>query len=84
MSTFNDLLTSPQLQEILDVVTSKTKAIFVKKSEYNIKVSELESTISGLESRILELEERVLDLEKFHYPSAEENQPIPVEEEEEP
>ena len=76
MSTFNDLLTSPQIQEILYAVISKTKTIFVKKSEYNTKVSELESTISGLEARIL-------DLEAFHYPGGE-TEPIEDNEDEEP
>lgn len=91
MSPIENLITSPQLKEIVDAVTSKTKSIFVFKSTYQAKISELESAISDLESRlstsettISELSARVLDLEKFHYPSAEESQPIPVEEEEEP
>lgn len=84
MSAIENLITSPQLKEIVEAVTSKTKALFVPKSTYQAKISELESTISGQESRISDLEDRVLDLEKFHYPSAEENPPIEVEEEEEP
>ena len=84
MSIFDNLITGPQLQEIVDAVTSKTKALFVPKSTYQAKISELESTISGLESDVSDLKDRVLDLEKFHYPSAEENPPIEVEEEEEP
>ena len=76
MSTIENLITSPQLKEIVDAVTSKSKALFVPKSTYEAKVSELESTISDLEARIL-------DLETFHYPGGE-TEPIEDNEDEEP
>ena len=56
MSTINGITTSTQIQEIIDAVTSKTKALFVSKSTYNAKISELESTISDLTARIEALE----------------------------
>lgn len=76
MSTINGIITSTQIQEIIDAVTSKTKALFVPKSTYQAKISELESTISDLEARIL-------DLEAFHYPGGE-TEPIEDNEDEEP
>ncbi len=56
MSTINGITTSTQIQEIIDAVTSKTKALFVSKSTYNAKISELESTIADLTARIEVLE----------------------------
>lgn len=56
MSTINGITTSTQIQEIIDAVTSKTKALFVSKSTYNAKISELESTINDLTARIEALE----------------------------
>ncbi len=56
MGAINDLITSTHMQEIIDAVTSKTKALFVTKATYNTKISELESTITDLTARIEALE----------------------------
>jgi len=56
LGIINDIITSSQLQEIVDAVTSKTEGIFVPKTTYNAKISELESTISDLTARIEVLE----------------------------
>ncbi len=56
MGAIRDLMTSDQVQTIIDAVTSKTKVLFVPKATYNAKISELESTIGELTTRVEALE----------------------------